>query len=158
MARKPLPKEIKILKGTYEKRYDNLAMPEFARGNLQAPDFLSPIAQKEYERIAALLQPLGVFRESDESALTIYASAYARWREAEQHLAKEGAVIEAKDGSPKRNPWLLIQSQAEEQMRKFLSEFGLTPSSRQKIKAEKTVTNNPFAAFTAQEATNVPMQ
>jgi P27 family predicted phage terminase small subunit len=51
-------------------------------------------------------------------------------------VRKFGAIVKSPEkGFPMKSPYLSIADQALETMRKLLVEFGLTPSSRSRIKA-----------------------
>ena len=72
---------------------------------------------------------------ADRSALMAYCVAYARWVKAEQQVKQYGTIVKSPDkGFPMKSPYLTIADQAMESMRKFMVEFGLTPSSRSRIK------------------------
>jgi len=71
----------------------------------------------------------------DRAALAAYCQAWGRWVEAENNIQRFGAVIKTPKGLPLVNPYLRIAERAIDQMRKFLVEFGMTPSSRSRIKA-----------------------
>lgn len=70
----------------------------------------------------------------DRAALAAYCQAWGRWVEAEANIQRFGAVIKTPKGLPLVNPYLRIAERAIDQMRKFLVEFGMTPSSRSRIK------------------------
>ena len=97
--------------------------------------------RKEWKRMALLLEPLGLLTEIDGEALELYCAARARWLKAEGVVRKKGEVTNAPSGYPIRNPYLSIANKAWEQMRRLLIEFGMTPSSRERvtIKAKDTL-------------------
>jgi P27 family predicted phage terminase small subunit len=50
-------------------------------------------------------------------------------------VAKYGTVVKSPEkGFPMKSPYLCVAEATLEQMRKFLVEFGLTPSSRSRIR------------------------
>jgi P27 family predicted phage terminase small subunit len=54
---------------------------------------------------------------------------------AEEQVAKFGTIVKSPEkGFPMKSPYLTIADQALETMRKFMVEFGLTPSSRSRIR------------------------
>jgi len=72
---------------------------------------------------------------ADRSALAAYCTAYGRWVTAEAQVQKHGTIVKSPDkGFPMKSPYLTVADQSMETMRKFLVEFGLTPSSRSRIK------------------------
>jgi P27 family predicted phage terminase small subunit len=54
---------------------------------------------------------------------------------AEEQVRKFGPIVKSPDrGFPMKSPYLCIADQALEMMRKMMVEFGLTPSSRSRIR------------------------
>ena len=67
-------------------------------------------------------------------AVERYATAVCRWREAERHLADEGAVLRAaKTGVPSVNVWHSIGRAAAAQITRLEAELGLVPARRSRI-------------------------
>ena len=61
--------------------------------------------------------------------------AWSRWVHAEKQVQKHGAVVLSPNKQfPMKSPYLSVADQAMEQMRKLMVEFGLTPSSRSRIR------------------------
>jgi P27 family predicted phage terminase small subunit len=72
---------------------------------------------------------------ADRGALAAYCTAWARWVEAEAMVKKFGMIVKSPEkGFPMKSPYLAIADQSMEIMRKLMVEFGLTPSSRSRIK------------------------
>jgi P27 family predicted phage terminase small subunit len=77
-------------------------------------------------------------------------SASPLTRDAEGNIAKYGSFIRTPSGYPIQSPYIGIATKAIEQMRKFLSEFGMTPASRSPYlchasSPDKGATNDPYA-------------
>jgi P27 family predicted phage terminase small subunit len=54
---------------------------------------------------------------------------------AEEQVRKYGTIVKSPvKGFPMKSPYLTVADQALETMRKFMVEFGLTPSSRSRIR------------------------
>ncbi len=136
---KPQPTRIKELKGgrsTYHRGMPkNEPEPEKAKRCPPAPAHLSDPAKKEWKRIAAELYRLGLLTTVDRTGLEAYCMAYAQWLEATEKIKKHGMVIKAPSGFPVQNPFLAIANRAASEMRTWLCEFGMTPSSRTRVKA-----------------------
>jgi P27 family predicted phage terminase small subunit len=64
----------------------------------------------------------------------VYATSLVRYRQAQDAIAKEGAVIEGVNGGSVKNPWTSIESAAADRLRPLFSEFGLTPTARGRLK------------------------
>ncbi|MDB2704902.1 phage terminase small subunit P27 family, partial [Pseudomonadota bacterium] len=89
-------------------------------------------------RIAPQLEKLGLITELDMAALAAYCQAYARWAGAESKLKKQGEdalITETPSGYQQMSVLYQISNKAAEQMHKFMSEFGMTPSTRTRVTA-----------------------
>ena len=91
-------------------------------------------AQTEWNRITPELSTLGLITRIDRAALAAYCQAWSRWVKAEEMLKSTGPVIKSKaTGAIYQNPYLAVANRAMKQMRDFLTEFGMTPSSRNRV-------------------------
>jgi P27 family predicted phage terminase small subunit len=133
---KPKPTCLKILNGEPNKRRINFAEPKPSLKRPHCPSFLSKEAKKEWRRIAPQLERSGVLSKIDGAALAAYCTAWARWVDAERILQKSGVLVKAPSGFPMQSPLLAIANKAMHQMVKILTEFGMTPSSRSRIRID----------------------
>ena len=85
-GRKPKPTAVKKLEGNPGKRKLNTKEPIPAKGMPDCPDWLMPEAKKEWERLAELMNQMGVLTEVDMAAFAAYCQSYARWKEAQEHI------------------------------------------------------------------------
>lgn len=136
-GRKPLPTKIKELRGTTRSCREKAQEPEYPRGLLEAPSHLAGLALDHWHEIYPKLEKAGVMSSIDAVALAAYCVAYQRWRVATDEVDKFGPVIESPSGYPIQSPYLAIANKAFEQMLKLMSEFGMTPSSRTRVSANK---------------------
>jgi P27 family predicted phage terminase small subunit len=136
-GRKPTPTKLKNLRGNPGKRAVNEDEPIVPEGIPDPPEGLSEKARKQWQRIAPVLGKMGVLHVTDFIALGLLCDALADWFEAAQHLEKEGMTIKNKDDVPKISPWHRIKIDADNRIRSWASEFGLTPASRTKIRTSK---------------------
>ena len=82
---------------------------------------------------------MGVITEVDATAFAGYCQAYARWREAEEFLSQHGSIIRTPNGYLQQVPQVSIAQTNLKIMLKFCEQFGLTPSARSRITANKSV-------------------
>ena len=145
-GRKPIPTKLHILRGNPGKRPLNKREPKPKEEMPQCPAHLNETAKREWERIAPKLFDIGLLTEIDGSALAGLCQSYATWAEASEHLNKTGLLIKGKNGLPLESPYLRIARRALSDLRPFLVEFGMTSSSRSKIKVDpnKNKKNNPW--------------
>jgi P27 family predicted phage terminase small subunit len=134
-GRKPKPTVLKIREGNPGKRALNDREPTPADGVPDRPEMLIGEAAAEWDRVSQVLAEMGLLTRADRSALAAYCTAYARWLQAEEQVAKFGTIVKSPEkGFPMKSPYLTVADQALETMRKFMVEFGLTPSSRSRIR------------------------
>ena len=100
------------------------------------PEHLSEVAQAEWKRTGGLLVEMGLMTDLDVAALAAYCTAYSHWVEAEAALQKHGMLIKSPKGEPIRSPYWLVATKSMDQMRAFLTEFGMSPSSRSGVSAK----------------------
>ena len=72
----------------------------------------------------------------DRAVLAAYAQAYGRWREAEKKVNELGFVVKTAMGNLVQNPYLSIANRAMQDMTRIAAEFGMTPASRTRVKAD----------------------
>ncbi len=89
---------------------------------------------------------LGLLTTIDRQALAGYCVTYSRHVAAEKIIAKEGLVINGPRGKQK-HPAVLISQDALKLMKSYLIEFGMTPSSRTRIKVGRQDKDNEAAEF-----------
>ena len=143
---KPKPVELRVLHGTAARTLA-ARVPQPRRKLPRCPEYLTGEAEDCWKRTAKELYDAGLLTVIDRDALAVYCTAFARWREAEAQVAKRGLVVVTnvkKDedgnviggGNYIQNPWLAIANKALEQMLKLEESFGMTPSSRMRVKAD----------------------
>ena len=134
-GRKPKPTVLKLLEGNPGKRPLNEHEPPAPEGMPDCPDYLDDTARAEWDRTAQVLMEMGLLSRADRTALAAYCTAYSRWVKAEEQVRKYGAIVKSPEkGFPMKSPYLTVADQALETMRKLMVAFGLTPSSRSRIR------------------------
>lgn len=119
------------------------------------PTHLLPEARKEWKRITPELERYGLISKLDRTSLSLYCQAYARWVWAEQQLQRaqklaaekqaeadakgipytggDGYTVPTPGGHITYSPHWVIANKAMEQVNRFLGEFGLSPSQRNRV-------------------------
>lgn len=136
---RPEPTVLKVIKGNPGKGPlpENEPKPEPLR-SLRAPAELSDMAAKHWKVVVKQLSKAKILTEMDIPALIVYCESYAQWQHAVQEINKYGPVTW--DGDiPKRSPYVTIVDNAFKQCAKMLSEFGMTPSSRTRVRTTDPV-------------------
>lgn len=119
------------------------------------PSHLLPEAKKEYKRITPELIRYGLLSKIDRAALCLYLQSWAelvfaekvlnrRIKEAakkaqaaedkgEVYEGSDGLVEITKNGNLIYSPYWVIANKARQQVDRFLSNFGMSPSSRGRV-------------------------
>ena len=128
---KPKPDAVKALAGTLRADRVNDAQPVIAAFTEvpECPYHLKGVAKRAWGHTASVLVGMGVLTQADLHGLEAYCSVYARWRAANVQLGKSGM--------PVPSPHQRVVEDCLKQMRAWMVEFGLTPSSRSRVKVEK---------------------
>jgi len=115
----PKPTALKMLQGTA--RADR-ATPNEPRPRVgaQKPDTLSPKASAEWDRLAPMLERLGLLRETDALALEDLCETTVRWRMLRHKRDFRYAVA---------------SDRARDHMLRLMMQFGMTPSSATRVAA-----------------------
>ena len=136
-GRKPLPTHLKLVKGTARPHRLNpnelkppLVIPE-------PPPHLEERQKAKFIEMAEMLARYGVMTELDAGAISRYAIVWCRWLDAEAEIKKRGPVVKTTGENIIQNPFLAVANKCMLQMAQIESEFGLTPSSRSRIRMEE---------------------
>lgn len=133
-GRKPIPTVLKIIRGNPGRRPLPTNEPEVPAAIPDPPKHLVGKGKKEWNRIVPYLHRAGLLTKIDGTALAAYCDCFATWGEASRKLKKEGLMLQG-EGGPCINPYWKISIAALDRMKQFLVEFGMTPSSRSRVKA-----------------------
>lgn len=132
-GRKPKPVEMQVVAGNPGKR----ALPA-KRGvsaiGIECPPEIVGAEAVEWRRLSRELVSLGVLTLDMRAPMERWCVNYVRWRAAEAHVAKHGAIVAApRTGVPMQNPHLSVANAAGLVLDRLAVEFGLTPSSRTRV-------------------------
>lgn len=97
--------------------------------------------------MSALLGAANLLTQVDQTALAAYCQTYSRWLDAEKQLRKFGAVIKSPTGFPLLNPYVTLVKTYMSQMHRLLVEFGMTPSSRSRLRVAKPTETDPLDEY-----------
>ncbi len=147
-GRKPLPTHLKVVKGTARPHRLNKDEPKPAVASPEPPAHLDERAKAKFVAMAEMLARHGVMTELDAGALARYAVVWCRWVDAEAEIKRRGPVVKTTSDNIIQNPFLAVANKCLLQMAQIESEFGLTPSSRSRIRmAEPADQTDPFEDY-----------
>ena len=143
-GRKPKPTRLKVIEGNPGKR----AIPEGVQAPPAAPDEpdwkgvfpgtrkgigeVRQDARDEWRRIVPVLDGLGLLSTIDNSLLTDYCVCWSRLLECEREVATKGLTLIGERGA-RKNPAIEAAGQYRQQLRFYIGELGLSPSSRGRL-------------------------
>ena len=132
-GRKPIPTNLKIVKGTAQpcRILKDEAKPK--ADAVRMPAGLSDDAKKQWKLVAKQLTAAGLLTNLDTFALAMYCEVFGRWSYANDQIKENGPIVTAPSGYPVQSPFLQIANKSFDQMTKMLVEFGMTPSSRSRV-------------------------
>jgi P27 family predicted phage terminase small subunit len=136
---KPKPTFLKLIEGNPGKRPLNENEPKFKKTKTKAPSHLGDVGKREWNRVSKILYKQGLLTEADLTALAAYCESYEQALMAYKYLEKGGVLPEKRVVGEKTytilkpNPFFDIWTKCRAQMKMFMTEFGMTPSSRSRI-------------------------
>ena len=149
-GRKPIPVHLKLLTGNPGKRAINHNEPKPDSKAPPMPSVLDPVAQEHWKYLTGELEKMGILGSSDTGIITAACDAYSRWFRATERLKEQAEtsksgyaeVIKTKSGNWIQNPHVGIANKARNDLFRYCSELGLTPTSRARITVEKPISQS----------------
>lgn len=86
----------------------------------------------------------GKFNAEWEQPLELLGDNYELYQQCRDSIQNDGLMLLARNGSYTRNPLLKVQLDAQIQISKLLTEFGLTPRAQSKINLLQDEENDPL--------------
>ncbi len=138
-GRKPDSPEQKRLKGDtrnegrdkLQQRLDDMPQPQ---GEIVPPTWLTRSARKIWDRLSPELIRCQVLRHTNEETFGQYCAISAELTEIERRIRREGWTTKTQKGGRKANPLLPHLSRLRQQLISLAAEFGLTASSRARVR------------------------
>lgn len=146
-GRKPAPTHLKILRGNPGKRKLPTAEPHGAQLCVKPPAHLSDESKVHWSYFAELLR---CAEATDAAALELLCNLYVDYHALRKVIDEEGrtATSDTKYGKCiKAHPAVAQLNQVVSQFRGVLAEFGMTPSSRTKVKTAAVDVADPYEAY-----------
>lgn len=131
-GRKPLPTKLKLLRGNPGKRPLNPNEPQPDPEMPLKPTNMGEIASAKWDEMAPKLHRIGILTEIDGDALEAYCDAYEKMTLSRANMEMYGVTM-----GDKKHPAFQVWSDSLKLMKSFLTEFGMTPSSRSRLSASK---------------------
>ena len=139
MGRNRTPDEVKRRRGTLQPCRALKKVPSVHGSfELAPPKWLSLAERKAFKVAAEILSAWGILSPADEGLIAMYVSTLARWKDAEEHLRAEGAVITVKDEDgdvtvQQLNLYYQVSKDSVKMAAQLQRELGFSPVARAKI-------------------------
>lgn len=128
----PTPTAIRFLEGQRASRINTFEPVPEQTGPKPLPTFTAE--QRDlWDRVVERLTEYSLAYKADEAQLIDYV--FAEWlsQECVRRLNATGLLVRGANGEPKPNPLLRVQHRADETALRIGRQFGMTPSSRQRL-------------------------
>lgn len=130
------PTALKLLHGNPGKRKLNDREPKPEQVEPPRPSMLSDAAAPHWERLVSMLMAMKVLTAADGLALAIVCNDITELEKLNAAIEKTGYLIKNEiSGAVKLNPLLSQQSELNRRVQAGISNFGLTPTSRSRLKS-----------------------
>ena len=138
-GRKPIPNEIKQLKGTIEKSrlIENPMIVQINNEIPEAPEDLNNEAKKIWQITCDELKRNGILATVDLGLVEAYCAELAMYKEAVRQIRKTSPLVKSPSGYPMVSPWQTIRKQSLKAATDLAQLFGVTPSARTRVGANK---------------------
>lgn len=102
---------------------------------IKLPTWFDDEAKIEWKRIVKLLEKEDRdFTNKDVKALEGYCLNYSKWKRCEQLLLEKGfSMVVNEEGYEQQRPEVAIANKAQQEMRSWMKELGITPASRSRM-------------------------
>ena len=134
-GRKPTPRNLRLVTGAAQ-RDEKQAEPIAEVTAPDPPDYLEDEEAGCFREVGQKLALMRVMTDADVDLLAIYAVTFIRWKKAIAKVNESGLIVRSPNNHPIQNPYLSIANRAQQEMLKILAEFGLTPSSRTRVRPQ----------------------
>lgn len=145
-GRKRLPDHLKVLKNTDQPSRMNPDAPEYEADEIQCPPHFDETHKAVWMDLVPQLIRAGAATNIDSYALEMLVNKWCDYKEAQDKLDDLGQIIRSPNGYPQLSPYYSVAKSAFSDFGKLMTEFGMTPASRTKIKVESG-TNKKSSRF-----------
>jgi P27 family predicted phage terminase small subunit len=120
---------------------------KYSMDNLPGPpEWMDDRAKGEWKRIVPELVVMDLFTKADVSALEAYCVTYSRWQQIEIELSEmDKLFFVTPNGYQQQVPQINAANKYLAQCKKFMTEFGLTPSARGRMSLPSNEDDDPMA-------------
>lgn len=146
----PKPRAIRILEGNRGKRPYNLHEPTARVGEPEMPSYLDKLARVEWKKLVPILREMRVLTHADGRNLANLCQSHSALVRAVREMrklekgGKSALLMQTPSGYVQQSPLLSIINIQIKIQTTIMREFGMSPSSRTRIKAEAEEGTDPI--------------
>lgn len=133
---KPKSLQLKILSGTKKPKAANSQAPQSPLASLKPPTGLTRREKFHWNLLAGELRDAGLLTRLDAPVFLMLVRNLALIDEATAALRRDGLTQRTKLGNRSTSPWIRIRQNAERSVLRIAGDFGLSPSSRSRLRLE----------------------
>lgn len=130
----PQPTVLRVLRGNPGKRPLNTEEPKPRSLPPTRPAWLTGAGRQKWEELVPELERLGLLTIVDGAALAGLCQAWKDYVECTRFIKKHGRTFTTETGYICQRPEVAIAQKALQAVRALAAEFGLTPSSRSRLR------------------------
>lgn len=151
VGRKKLPAHLHVLHGNPGHRpiNKNEPKPDLYKDVPKPPKDvgLNTIGRKEWKRIAPILHSLKLLTKIDLSNFIGYCIAFQHYVTANKKIKKEGMIFINSKGIAHQSPYIYIAEKKYKEMKVFMTELGMSPTSRAKLQIKQSKDDDDLDNF-----------
>lgn len=117
--------------------------PKPKEGVPSCPTWVNPEGKREWKRVAAELNRIGMLTLIDRAKLAAYCNSWGDYVDAVLAVRAQGATFTTEKGYIAKNPMVTVMNEARAAVLKFGQEFGLSPSARARVGQGETPPDKP---------------
>jgi P27 family predicted phage terminase small subunit len=135
MARPKKPAQLKVVEGSFRKDRDSHGVA-VELGLPDCPVWLPKNAKKYWRKIGPELEKVGLIAKVDQAMFAAHCDSVGKYEEVTRMLAElDDMLDETPQGFMVQSAMFTIRNKLWDQVKSSSQEFGLSPSSRSKVKA-----------------------
>lgn len=147
VGRPPKPTKLKIITGNPGKRPLPKGEPQPTEGAPTRPEWLSPEAKREWTRLVAEFNSIGLLTKVDRMTLTALCQNWADYVDAVADLREHGWSTVTESGYEAPRPAVAKMHKALDKVLTIGAKYGITPSDRARMAIPEKPPADPFADF-----------
>ncbi len=144
-GRRPMPTNLRILRGETRPSRLNRNEPKPAPRKPTCPKHLSPAAKRVFRAICVELRDMGLLSKADTFLIEVLSNAVVHYRANVEVVDLGGVLTRARDGNLVRNPASTPMRQHADLIVRVTAELGLSPSARSRLTAIPTERDDQIA-------------